>query len=124
MSDCGRELSASAVVPEKLAELFAHVSENLDAHAHWVGGATPAAERERQAMQAVARHYRAIASAARAAAESMRSSAALEPVPHDPSGWDRDAFRRWMARKIELQRAFATLLLEHATASERALEEM
>lgn len=123
MSDCGRELSESAVVPEKLAELFAHVSVNLDAHARWVGSATPAAERERQALQSVAQHYRAIASAARATAATLRSLSTLDPTPHDPSAWDRGAFRRWMIRKIELQRAFSALLLEHAEASERALEE-
>ena len=123
MSDCGKELSASAVVPDALAELFAHVSENLDAHAQWVGSATPAADREQQAMRSVAQHYRAIASAARATAATLRSLATLDPAPHDPSTWDRDSFRRWMTRKIELQRAFATQLLEHAEASERVLEE-
>ena len=123
MSDCGKELSASAVVPDALAELFAHVSENLDAHAQWVGNATPAADREQQAMRSVAQHYRAIASEARATAATLRSLVTLDPTSHDLSTWDRDSFHRWMTRKIELQRAFASLLLEHAEASERGLEE-
>ncbi len=122
MSDCGKELSESAVVPALFAHLFAHVAENLDAHAAWVGGASPSAEREQQALRGVAEHYRAIAYAGHAAATFLRGLATLDPAPHDPTAWDRVAFSRWMTRKIELQRALAALLLEHAEASERALD--
>ncbi|MDQ2646424.1 MAG: hypothetical protein M3020_21600, partial [Myxococcota bacterium] len=77
MSDCGKELSDSAVVPALFAQLFAQVAENLDAHASWGGGASPPAEREQQALRGVAQHYRAIAYAGNAAAGFLRGLATL-----------------------------------------------
>ena len=63
METCGAELAESAVVPELLAQLMEHVALNLDAHARWVGTATPQAEREHAGMSRVADDYRGIASA-------------------------------------------------------------
>ena len=45
----------------------------------------------------------------------------LKPAPHDPALWDRPAFMQWMRKKIDMQRAFAHLILEHAETSERIL---
>jgi len=121
MQSCGEELAESALVPERLAELFAHVAENLDKHAEWVGTESEAARREHAGMLEVAADYRAIAHAATHAARTMRSLATLPAAPHDPARWDQSAFAAWMRRKVELQRAFAQLIQEHADASERAL---
>lgn len=121
---CGRELAASAEVPEALGALMNHVAMNLDAHAAWVGSNSEAARLERDAMTLVAREYRAIGSAAARAAAVMRSFAELEPAPHDPARFDRAAFAAWMREKITQQRALASLLLEHAAVSERALVAM
>ncbi|HKO94623.1 MAG TPA: hypothetical protein VJU61_25890 [Polyangiaceae bacterium] len=122
MQTCGQELAQSALVPERLAELFQHVAENLQAHAEWVGTESDAARLEHAAMLEVAANYRAIARAATQAARSMRALETLPAAPHDLERWDRAAFNAWMQRKIELQRAFAQLILEHAAASERALQ--
>ena len=121
MQSCGEELAESALVPERLAELFQHVAENLQAHAEWVGTESAAARGEHMAMLEVAADYRAIARAATHAARHMRSLLSLPAAPHDTARWDRTAWASWMRRKVELQRAFAQLLLEHADASERAL---
>ena len=121
MQSCGEELAESALVPERLAELFQHVAENLQAHAEWVGTESEAARAEHVAMLEVAADYRAIARAATHAARNMRRLVSLPAAPHDTARWDRTAWSRWMRRKVELQRAFAQLMLEHADASERAL---
>lgn len=121
MQSCGEELAESALVPERLAELFQHVAENLQAHAEWVGSESEAARAEYVAMLEVAADYRAISRAATHAGRHMRSLASLPAAPHDPARWDRTAWASWMRRKVELQRAFAQLLLERAEASERAL---
>ena len=123
MQSCGAELAQSAIVPERLAALLLHVSLNLVAHADWVGTASEAARLEHAALLQVAADYRAIAEAAGRAVQHMRDAAGLAPAQHEPSRWDRPSFVSWMQRKIELQRALAELLLEHAQASERALEE-
>ena len=115
-------MAASAVVPEQLSALFLHVSQSLDAHADWVGTSSEEARLERATLLQLAADYRAIAEAARRAVSHMRDAAALAPAPHDPSRWDRATFVAWMQRKIVLQRALAELLLEHARASEHALE--
>jgi len=118
---CGAELADAAIVPERLAALMSHVAENLDAHARWVGAGTPQAQAEHEALLKLAADYREIAAAAQRTVGTMRDSSSLEPAPHDPARWDRPAFLQWLRRKIELQRAFAQLLIEHAEASERIL---
>lgn len=123
-STCGRELAASAEVPDALAALMSHVAHNLDAHAKWVGTGSTAAGREHDAMLGVAAEYRAIAAAAEHAARVMRSFANLDAAPHDPAAFDRAAFSEWMRTKIELQRELANMLLAHAAASEKALEDV
>ncbi|HWO08001.1 MAG TPA: hypothetical protein VNN80_00935, partial [Polyangiaceae bacterium] len=114
MQSCGAELAESAVVPERLAALMQHVSENLIAHADWVGAGSAEAAQEQAGLRLVAREYRAIAAAGRQAAAAMRSLAGLPAAAHDPARWDREAFARWMHEKIVLQRELAALLLEHA----------
>ncbi|HMI92916.1 MAG TPA: hypothetical protein VK509_16185 [Polyangiales bacterium] len=122
VSSCGRELAASAEVPEAIARLFAHVALNLRSHAAWVGGgASPAARAEHDALLAVALDYENIAAAARRAAERMCALHALEPAPHDAATLDVTQFRNWMLAKIEQQRGLAELLLAHALESERAV---
>jgi len=124
MESCGAELAESAVVPEQLAQLMAHVAENLDAHAKWVGAETPPAAEEQRWMRKVAADYRGIAEAALRAVATMRAMRDLAPAPHDPSRRDPAAFVAWMQKKVELQRAFAKLLNDHAEESERVLAEM
>jgi hypothetical protein len=117
----GQEIAEGAVVPERIAVLMAHVAENLDAQATWVGTSTPEAAAEHDALTSLASHYRSIAKASAETAETMRSLRTLSPAPHDPARFDHAVFGRWMRRKIELQVALAELLLEHARASENAL---
>jgi hypothetical protein len=121
---CGQELAADAEVPAALGALFRHVADNMDAHARWVGGATPPARREQDALADVANRYRAIASAAEGAAAAMAALRELRPVPHDPARLDRAALAAWMRAKIEKQRAFAALILRHAADSDAALDEI
>jgi len=119
---CGMELAQNADVPEKLGALMSHVAQNLEAHARWVGTASEAAQREHDAMLAVAQGYRAMGSAGRDTAALMRSLASLPEAPHDPKKRDSAAFSAWMKAKIALQRELAAMLLEHAAMSERALD--
>ena len=121
---CGAELAQSAVVPELIGALMLHVTQNLEAHAQWVGASSEAARLEQAALREVAADYRAIAEASARAVQHMRAAAGLTSPPHDPGSWDRSAFVSWMQRKIELQRALAELLLEHARLSERGLEQV
>jgi hypothetical protein len=120
---CGFELAQSALVPELIGALMLHVTQNLEAHAQWVGASSEAARLEQRALRQVAADYRAIAEAAARAVQHMRAAAGLASPRHDPDSWDRSAFLAWMRRKLELQRALAELLLEHARLSERALEQ-
>jgi hypothetical protein len=119
MNSCGAELSEDAVVPEQLAALMAHVAENMEAHALWVGTTSVEARAEHDGLLELAADYRRIAAAARQAVASMRRMRDLAPAAHDMARWDRHSFMHWMQKKIELQRSFAQLLLEHAEASER-----
>lgn len=121
---CGAELAQSAVVPELIGALMMHVTQNLEAHACWVGASSEAARLEQAALREVAADYRAIAEAAARAVQHMRAAAGLASPPHDPGSWDRASFVSWMQRKIELQRALAELLLEHARLSEHGLEQV
>ncbi len=121
---CGQELANGAEVPDQLARLFAHVAENMDMHAEWVGTGSPDALREHDAMRGAAGAYRKIATAASDAGSFMRGLSSLPAVPHDPAGLDRQALAAWMRTKIALQRDFARLLIEHAAESERVLEAM
>jgi hypothetical protein len=123
-ASCGKELAASAEVPDAIGALMNHVAINLEAHAKWVGSESEAARRERDAMTRVSGEYRSIAAAALRAAEVMRSFAVLEAAPHDPSRFDRVAFAEWMRAKVEMQRALANMLLRHAEMSEKALASM
>ena len=118
---CGQELAADAEVPTALAVLMRHVAENMDRHAAWVGNQTAAAGRESEALVGVAAHYRAIASAAEEAAKAMTAMRDLPPAAHDPARLDRVALAGWMRAKIDLQRAFAALILRHADDSGAAL---
>jgi hypothetical protein len=124
MESCGAELARDAVVPEQLADLMDHVADNMVAHARWVGTATFEATQEHQWLLKLAEDYRSISAAALRAATTMRSMQNLAAAPHDPSRWDKDAFAKWMSKKIQLQRAFAGLLLEHAETSESVLAEI
>ena len=119
MISCGAELAEDAVVPEQLASLMQHVAENMEAHAGWVGVRTAEAEAEHNALVKLAADYRRIATAATQAVATMREMRNLKPALHDPALWDRQSFVRWMRKKIDMQRAFAHLILEHANASER-----
>jgi len=121
MVSCGTELAEDAVVPEQLALLMQHVADNMVAHARWVGATTPEAKAEHDALMKLAADYRQIAIAATQATATMRDMRSLKPAPHDPALWDRQSFTQWMRKKIDLQRAFAHLILEHAEVSERVL---
>lgn len=121
---CGAELAASAEVPEAWRDLMGHVALNLEAHAIWVGTASPVARAEHEGMLRVAAAYRDMADAADRAAALMRSLQELAAAPHDPAAFDRAGFVDWMRRKIDRQRSLAALLQRHATVSERALEGM
>jgi hypothetical protein len=119
---CGQELASSAAVPEQFAALFKHVAVNFRDHAAWVGTATAEAEREHDAMLAVALGYEATAESAQRTAVFMRTLAGLPAAAHDPHKMDRAKFFTWMKTKLELQRALAGMLIEHAEQSERALQ--
>jgi hypothetical protein len=119
---CGEEIAASAEVPEAWCDLMRHVAINLEAHASWVGTASPAARAEHEGMLRVAAAYRDMAGAAERAAVLMRSLRALPVALHDPAAFDRAAFAEWMRAKIDRQRAFAALIERHAAVSARALE--
>jgi hypothetical protein len=119
---CGEEIAASAEVPEAWRDLMRHVAINLEAHATWVGTASPAASAENDGLLRVAAAYRDMAEAADRAAAVMRSMRALPAAPHDPVAFDGAAFASWMRDKIVRQRALAALLERHAAASARALD--
>lgn len=121
---CGQELAHSAEVPELLSRLFAHVAENMDMHAEWVGAKSPDAAREHDAMRAAAAAYRKIATAASEAGSLMLGLRDLPAIAHDPARLDRQALAAWMRAKINMQRDFARLLLDHAAQSERVLAEI
>lgn len=118
---CGQEMSASAEVPLKWKTLMEHVAVNMDAHASWVGVASAAARQEHDGLRRVAAAYRAMASSAAAAAEAMQAMNDLPPAPHDPSRRDAAGWAGWMREKIRLQRELASMLEQHAAASELAL---
>jgi hypothetical protein len=122
VESCGQELARGAEVPDELARLFAHVAENMDAHAEWVGTKSPDAAREHDAMRAAAVAYRKVAAAANEAASLMRGLGDLPAADHDPARLDRQALAVWMRTKIALQRDFARMLVDHADQSERVLE--
>lgn len=119
---CGQEMAASAEVPRRWQALMDHVADNMDAHATWVGTASPEARREHDGLRGVAAAYRAMAAAAGNAAHVMAEMKDLPPAPHDPAKRDGAAWAAWMREKIRLQRDLAALLEQHAAASERALE--
>src|SRR6478609_5029222 len=96
---CGEEIAASAEVPEAWRDLMRHVAMNLEAHASWVGTASPAARAEHEGIVRVAAAYRDMAAAAERAADLMRSLRALPAAPHDPAAFDRAAFTNWMRAK-------------------------
>ena len=121
MVTCGAEVAGDAVVPERLALLMQHVADNMEAHARWVGTSTAAAHAEHDALLKLADDYRRIATAATEAVTTMRGMRDLMPAPHDPALLDRQAFTQWMRKKIDIQRAFAHLILEHTETSERIL---
>jgi hypothetical protein len=120
---CGQEIAADAEVPEKLGKLMAHVATNMETHANWAG-LTQAGRKERDALMAVAREYRAIADASNRAATAMLAMKDLPPTPHEPSQLDRAGQAKWMRAKIQMQLQFAQLLTQHAAASKRALVAM
>jgi hypothetical protein len=120
---CGEEIATDAEVPEKWARLMNHVAANMEVHADWVGS-DPAGARERDALRAVAREYRAMADAGERAAAAMRAMRPLPAVPHDPARLDRAAQARWMRDKVEMQLELAQLLTQHAEASLAVLAEM
>jgi hypothetical protein len=121
---CGQELAASADVPDKLGRLWAHVATNLEAHAKWVGNASPEAAREHAALVALAAEYRTIARAATRAAAIMTSMKDLPAAPHDPSLRDPAGQAAWMREKVQLQSDLAALLLDHAQTSQKALGQL
>lgn len=114
-------MAASAEVPLRWQALMDHVAGNMDAHATWVGTATPAAKHEHDALRQVAAAYRAMAWAAGSAAQAMQAMKDLPPAPHDPARRDAAAWNRWMRDKIRMQRELAAMLERHAAASEQAL---
>jgi len=120
---CGQEIGASAEVPLSWQALMEHVAENMEAHAAWVGADSPAARQEQDGLRRVADAYRAMAAAARTAAQAMQAMTDVPPAPHDPARRDGAGWARWMREKIEMQRELAAMLERHAAASERALAE-
>jgi hypothetical protein len=121
---CGQEMAASAEVPQKWQELMDHVATNMEGHARWVGTASPAAKAEHDAMMRVAAAYREMAAAGGRAATAMRAMKELPPAPHDPARMDRQGQAGFMRAKIQMQRAFAALLIRHVEESEKALAEL
>jgi hypothetical protein len=120
-ASCGTELAASSDIPEQFGSLFAHVAQNLRAHASWVGDGGTECKREQEALIAAAAAYESVASVCARTAELLRSFATLPPAFHDVNQWDRTAWEGWMRTKIQIQRALAATLTEHADQSEEAL---
>jgi hypothetical protein len=121
VASCGAELSEEAVIPEQLAALMQHLANNMEAHARWVGSASNDAEAEHDALTRLATHYRRIATHATRAARTLHTLRDLDPAPHDPAPFHRSFFEASLRKKVDLQRSFAQLLLEHAATSKRAL---
>lgn len=119
---CGKDLAESAGIPEQFGVLFAHVAQNLRAHAAWVGTDTAEGKDEHDAMLEVARAYEAIRSQTDRTAALLRALARLPAAVHDPEKMDKAALSEWMRRKVEIQRSLAAALSEHAEQSQRALE--
>jgi hypothetical protein len=118
---CGEEVATSAEGPEAWRDLMRHVAINLEAHAAWVGSGSPAAREEHDGLRGVAAAYLEMAAAADRACAVMRAMRGVPAAPHDPARRDGAAFVAWMRRKVELQRALASMLERHAAESERAL---
>jgi hypothetical protein len=118
---CGTELAASSDIPEQFGSLFAHVAQNLRAHARWVGDGDTECKQEQDALIAAAAAYESVSSVCARTAELLRSFATLPPAPHDVAQWDRPAWEAWMRTKIQIQRSLAATLAEHADQSEEAL---
>jgi len=118
---CGAELSEDAVIPEQLAALMQHLANDTEAHARWVGSATKDAEAEHDALTRLATQYRRVATFAAQAARTLHTMRDLDPAPHHPGRFHRQSFEASMRTKVDMQRRFAQLLLEHAATSRRGL---
>jgi hypothetical protein len=121
---CGKGLADNAVVPGALAGVAGRLAGNLELHMRALDRDDPAAAREHEVYERVARGLRSAAADLEAAATDMAGARELPMGRHDMAAITSpdvlDAFERYVASEDELR----ALLDARREAMTRMLEAM
>jgi hypothetical protein len=104
---CGKGLADNAVVPGALARVAGGLAGNLEVHMRALDRDDPAAAREHDVYERVARSLRAAAADLQAAASEMAAARELPMGRHDMAAMASrdvlDAFERYVGSEDELR---------------------
>jgi uncharacterized protein YndB with AHSA1/START domain len=102
---CGAGLAQHAVIPAKIAPMFAALADTLEAHRAMIVLGGPEARLEDDAYRTLAASYRELAARVGSVAEQMASHRGLPPCPHDERAFGAaqlEAFQRFVKAQSEL----------------------
>ena len=104
---CGKGLADNAVVPGALAAVAGRLAGNLETHMRALDRDDPAAAREHEVYERVARSLRSAAADLQAAASEMAAARELPMGRHDMAAMASpevlDAFERYVTAEDELR---------------------
>ena len=115
---CGKGLADNAVVPGALAGVAGRLAGNLEVHMRALDRDDPAAAREHEVYERVARGLRAAAADLQAAASEMAAARELPMGRHDTDAMTSpdvlDAYERYVAAEDELHALLGARRAAHA----------
>jgi hypothetical protein len=121
---CGQGLAEHSVLPAKLAELTASLSENLEVHMKALDRTDEIAEREHGVYLKLVQEHRKIAALLQATAEEMAASRDLPMGRHDAKAMSSPAVVEAFERFVEVERELVGLLEERVREDAKLLAEM
>ena len=109
---CGQVLVEQSKYPKQLAETVTTVADMMDAHAKWIGAATPAAKAESAELTKLGKMHRELVALALKISAEMAAQANLANAAHDMKTGDK--VMAAMAKHSAAARAFGTMLIKGA----------
>ena len=119
---CGRGLADHSMVPAKIAELLASLTENLEAHIPSIDVEDPNGRAERDAYEKLAADYRAVASGLRAAARQMAGYRDLPMARHHEAEASARGVLASFRRYVEVERQLVELLRDAVSRDQHLLD--
>jgi hypothetical protein len=121
---CGQMMASKAVLPAKMAEVMAAVSEMLEAHAAFmIAGKTKEGAKEAAGMKKIAKMHKDLGALFTKTAAEMTKAGSWAAAPHDMAAMKADPkIQAAMAKMLQTHKDMAALLNKEVAEMEAMMK--